>query len=168
MANRVFFTFHYKDVIGVLGCLGNHEYMTKTEESITHLLAREQIRILRQDRAPIELNGESLNIIGIDYEQGRFSTDHEGHLVDRYLEGKEKLVLPGMVNILLNHNPNAFDRAAELGVDLMLTGPHSRRAAIAGIASSRSLPQPIRNTLRQRMVRKSRYAALCQPRHRHH
>jgi uncharacterized protein len=111
-----------KAPFGVLGCLGNHEYMTKTEESITHLLAREQIRILRQDRAPIELNGESLNIIGIDYEQGRFSTDHEGHLVDRYMEGKEKLVLPGMVNILLNHNPNAFDRAAELGVDLMLTG----------------------------------------------
>ena len=78
------------------------------------------VRVAR--RAPIELNGESLNIIGIDYEQGRFSTDHEGHLVDRYMEGKEKLVLPGMVNILLNHNPNAFDRAAELGVDLMLTG----------------------------------------------
>jgi len=111
-----------KAPFGVLGCLGNHEYMTKTEESITDLLAREQIRILRQERAPLELNGESLNIIGIDYEQGRFSTDHEGHLVDRYMEGNEKLVLPGMVNILLNHNPNAFDRAADLGVDLMLTG----------------------------------------------
>ena len=24
--------------------------------------------------------------------------------------------------ILLNHNPNAFDRAAELGIDLMLSG----------------------------------------------
>src|SRR5262249_1810139 len=43
-------------------------------------------------------------------------------LVDRYMEGSEKLVLPGMVNILLNHNPNAFDRAAELGIDLMLSG----------------------------------------------
>ena len=59
---------------------------------------------------------------GIDYEQARHSTDHEGHLVDRYMEGNEKLVMPGMVNVLLNHNPNAFDRAAELGIDLMLTG----------------------------------------------
>ncbi len=111
-----------KAPFGVLGCLGNHEYMTETEESITRLLAKEQIRILRQEQVPIESSGESLNIIGIDYEQARFSTDHEGHLVDRYMEGKEKLVMPGTVNILLNHNPNAFDRAAELGMDLMLTG----------------------------------------------
>jgi uncharacterized protein len=111
-----------KAPFGVLGCLGNHEYMTETEESITRLLAKEQIRILRQERVPIESSGDSLNIIGIDYEQARFSTDHEGHLVDRYMENSEKLVMPGRVNILLNHNPNAFDRAAELDIDLMLTG----------------------------------------------
>jgi len=39
-------------------------------------------------------------------------------MVDRYLEGSEKLVMPDMVNILLSHNPNSFDRAAELGIDL--------------------------------------------------
>jgi predicted MPP superfamily phosphohydrolase len=38
------------------------------------------------------------------------------------MERNEKLVIPGMVNVLLNLNPNAFDRAAELGIDLMLTG----------------------------------------------
>jgi uncharacterized protein len=27
-----------------------------------------------------------------------------------------------MVNILLNHNPNSFDRAAQLGIDLTLAG----------------------------------------------
>ena len=111
-----------KAPFGVLGCLGNHEYMTETEESITRLLAEAQIRILRQERVAIQSNGEALNLIGIDYEQARHSTDHEGHLVDRYMEGNEKLVMPGMVNVLLNHNPNAFDRAAELGIDLMLTG----------------------------------------------
>lgn len=111
-----------KAPFGVLGCLGNHEYMTGTEESITHLLAKEKIRILREEHVAIESGGESLNIIGVDYEQARFSTDHEGHLVDRYMERSEKLVMPGTVNILLNHNPNAFDRAAELGLDLMLTG----------------------------------------------
>ena len=63
-----------------------------------------------------------LNLIGIDYQQLRFSRDHDGHLVDRYLEGSEKLVMPDMVNILLSHNPNSFDRAAELGIDLTLAG----------------------------------------------
>jgi uncharacterized protein len=111
-----------KAPFGLLGCLGNHEYMTGTEESITHLLAKEHVRILRQERVPIESNGESLNIIGVDYEQARLSLDHEGHLVDRYMEKNENLVIPGAVNILLNHNPNAFDRAAELGIDLMLSG----------------------------------------------
>jgi len=107
---------------GVFGCLGNHEYMTETEESITRLFASEQIRILRQERVPIQSHVDTLNLIGVDYQQARFSADHDGHLVDQYMEGSEKLVIPGTVNILLNHNPNAFDRAAELGVDLMLAG----------------------------------------------
>ena len=107
---------------GAFGCLGNHEYMTETEESITRLFATEQIRILRQERVPIQSHGETLNLIGVDYEQERFARDHVGHLVDRYMAGGEKLVMPGTVNILLNHNPNAFDRAAELGIDLMLAG----------------------------------------------
>jgi predicted MPP superfamily phosphohydrolase len=111
-----------KAPFGVLGCLGNHEYITGTEESITRLLEKEQIRILRQERVAIQSGGESFNMIGIDYEQARLSADHEGHLVDRYMEKNENLVMPGTVNILLNHNPNAFDRAAELGIDLMLSG----------------------------------------------
>jgi uncharacterized protein len=107
---------------GVFGCMGNHEFMTETEASITRLFAAERIRILRQEQVTIQSHGELLNLIGVDYQQARFGPDHWGHLVDRYLEGSEKLVVPGMVNILLNHNPNAFDRAAELGIDLMLSG----------------------------------------------
>jgi uncharacterized protein len=111
-----------KAPFGVFGCMGNHEYLTRTEESITRLFASEHIRILRQERATIQSNGEAFNLIGVDYEQGRFSKDHEGHLVDRYMQSCEDLVVANTTNILLNHNPNAFDRAAELGVDLMLTG----------------------------------------------
>jgi len=107
---------------GVFGCLGNHEIYTQTEDSITRLFAAEGIRILRQERVPIQSHGEVLNLIGVDYEQARFSGDHYGHLVDRYLDGSEKLVMPDMVNILLNHNPNSFDRAAQLGIDLTLAG----------------------------------------------
>ena len=66
------------------------------------------VRILRQERAPIQSHGEVLNLIGVDYQQLRFSRDHDGHLVDRYLEGSEKLVMPDMVNILLSHNPNSL------------------------------------------------------------
>ena len=94
---------------GVFGCLGNHEMETQTEESITRLFAAQGIRILRQERAPIRLHSETLNLIGVD-----------DSLSD--LRDVERLVMPDTVNILLSHDPNAFDRAAELGIDLTLAG----------------------------------------------
>ena len=107
---------------GVFGCLGNHEIYTETEDSITRRFAAEGIRILRQERAPIQRHGEMLNLIGIDYQSVPLSRDHAGHVVERYLAGSEALVMPDMVNILLSHNPNVFDRAAQLGIDLTLAG----------------------------------------------
>lgn len=115
---------------GVFGCLGNHEIYTKTEDSITRLFAAAGIRILRQERVAIQSDGEMLNLIGIDYQTVPLSRDHEGHVVERYLAGSEDLVMPYMVNILLSHNPNTFDRAAELGIDLTLAG-HTHRGQFA-------------------------------------
>jgi uncharacterized protein len=94
---------------GVFGSLGNHESITETEESITRLFAAQGIHILRQERVLIRLGGDTLNLIGVD---------------DSVTDDKavEHLVMPETVNILLNHNPNDFDQAVELGFDLMLAG----------------------------------------------
>jgi predicted MPP superfamily phosphohydrolase len=94
---------------GVFGCLGNHETITQTEKSITRLFAARDIRILRQERAPIRLRGETLNLIGVD-----------DSLTE--LRVVAPLVMPDTVNILLVHDPSAFDRAVELGIDLTLAG----------------------------------------------
>jgi uncharacterized protein len=96
---------------GVFGSLGNHESITHTEESITGLFAAQGIHILRQERAPIQLNGETIHLIGIDDSQPDDS-------------GIEHLVMPDTVNILLNHVPvpAELDRAVELGFDLVLAG----------------------------------------------
>ena len=104
---------------GVFGCLGNHEIYTKTQDSITHLFSAVGTRILRQARASIRSQGESLNLIGVD-----FQGCHECPTFppQDYLRGVEQLVLPDTVNILLSHNPNSFDRAAQLGIDLSLAG----------------------------------------------
>src|SRR6266536_2847089 len=128
---------------GVFGCLGNHEIYTETEDSITRLFAAVGIRILRHERAFIQSHGEVVNLIGVDYQQRRFSRDHNGHLVDRYLEGSEKLVMPDMVNILLSHNPNSFDRAAESGIDLTLAGhSHGGQLALSFINRGFALVRP--------------------------
>jgi predicted MPP superfamily phosphohydrolase len=96
---------------GVFGCLGNHETITQTEESITQLFAAQGIHILRQDRAPIRLGGDTLNLIGIDDSQPD-------------LRVIARQVMPDTVNILLVHDqaPNGFDQAVELGIDLTLSG----------------------------------------------
>jgi uncharacterized protein len=107
---------------GVFGCLGNHEMWTGTQDSITRLFAARGIRILRQQRAPIAAHGDTLNLIGVDF-QTRPGSRSRGKVIARsYLQGIEPLVQPDMVNILLSHNPNSFDRAAELGIDLSLAG----------------------------------------------
>ncbi|PYV18377.1 MAG: hypothetical protein DMG21_05245, partial [Acidobacteria bacterium] len=111
-----------KAPFGIYGCLGNHELWTDTEASITALFAERQIRILRQARAEIGRGGERLNLIGVDFQSQRGMGPYAAGLVRNYLRGVEPLVAPDTVNILLSHNPNTFDRAAELGIDLSLAG----------------------------------------------
>ncbi len=107
-----------KAPFGVFGCLGNHEIYTETQDSITRLFAAERIYILRQARVPLQMGGEALNLIGVDF-QGRHGSPLPP---DAYLRGVERLMMPDTVNILLTHNPNSFDRAAELGIDVSLAG----------------------------------------------
>jgi len=96
---------------GVFGSLGNHESITHTEESITRLFAAQGIHILRQERASIQLNGETIHLIGVDDSQSDDSwIDH--------------LVMPDTVNILLTHVPvpDTLDLAVKYGFDLVLAG----------------------------------------------
>lgn len=107
---------------GVFGCLGNHERWADAEDSLTRLFAVRGVKILRHAHARLESGGEQLNLIGVDYQtRRRFGPPGDG-IVGQYLEGVAALMLPDTANILLSHNPNSFDRAAELGIDLSLAG----------------------------------------------
>jgi hypothetical protein len=111
-----------KAPFGIFGCLGNHEIWAGVQDSITLLFAEHGAKMLRRENASIESAGERLNLIGVDYESHtHFGPAHDG-IVSEYLRGVAPLMLPGAVNILLSHNPNTFDRAAELGIDLSLAG----------------------------------------------
>ena len=108
--------------LGVYGCLGNHEMWARVEDSITRLFARRGIRILRGERALIASGGNVINLIGVDYQTRSPMGPRGQRLVREYLQGVDRLMAPGVANILLSHNPNTFDRAAELGIDLSLAG----------------------------------------------
>ena len=122
-----------KAPFGVFGCLGNHDAWSRVEESITKLFRQRGIRILRSEAVPIAINGAAINLIGTDFQSShRFGPSAP---VTNLLADIVPLLASNRVNILLSHNPDTFDRAAELGVDLSMAGhTHGGQAALEFIS----------------------------------
>ncbi|MGC1620647.1 MAG: metallophosphoesterase [Candidatus Acidiferrum sp.] len=104
--------------LGVWGCNGNHEIYARAEDKAQILFAQYGMRLLRLQNAQIEFNGASFNLIGVDYQRERTPGGRRMQM----LRGVEPLVRRDMPNILMSHNPNSFNRAAELGIELSLAG----------------------------------------------
>jgi uncharacterized protein len=104
--------------LGVWGCNGNHEIYARAEDIAQCLFAQSGMKLLRQENAEITFNGAAFNLIGVDYQRERTPSGRRIQM----LAGADKLVRRDMPNILLSHNPNAFNRAAELGIELTLSG----------------------------------------------
>lgn len=105
--------------LGVWGCNGNHEIYAGVEDTAARLFQQAGMRMLRKQNAEVDWRGAKFNLLGVDHQITR---GFGGHLQSHMLSGVETLVRPGMANILLSHNPNAFYRAAELGIDLTIAG----------------------------------------------
>ncbi|HXJ96233.1 MAG TPA: metallophosphoesterase [Terriglobia bacterium] len=115
---------------GLLGSLGNHEMWARIEGSITRMFIAQGTQILRKQNATLRAGGDELNLIGVDFQTHRPMGEHHEGIVREYLEGVEPLVRRDTANILMSHNPNTFDRAAELGIDLSLAG-HTHGGQVA-------------------------------------
>ncbi len=97
---------------GILGCLGNHEVYANAEAHAAELGARLGIRYLRSEAVRLKFGGGIMNVAGVDYQ--RFHKP--------YLTGAGKMVEPGILNVLLSHNPDVFPVAARQGYDLTVSG----------------------------------------------
>ena len=97
---------------GVLGCLGNHEIYTGTEDYVTARGRRAGIDFLRQQARMLRFGEAAINFTGVDYQR----------MHSEYLAGAEQWVVPGVVNVLLSHNPDVFPVAASQGYDLTIAG----------------------------------------------
>lgn len=104
--------------LGTYGCNGNHEIYAKAEDAAEKLFTQAGMKLLRSQNATISFRGAQLNLIGVDYQRER----GPGGRRIQTLPDAEKLVRRDVPNILLSHNPNSFDRAAELGIELSLAG----------------------------------------------
>jgi uncharacterized protein len=109
---------HLRAPLGVYGCNGNHEIYARAEDLAAHLYQQAGMRMLRRENAIIEYKGAQLNLIGVDYQRERTPSGRKMQT----LANVEPLVRRDMPNILLSHNPNSFNRAAELGIELQLAG----------------------------------------------
>ena len=109
---------HLRAPLGVYGCNGNHEIYARAEDLAERLFQQAGMKMLRQENAVISYKGGQLNLIGVDYQRERMA----GGRKTQMLANVEPLIRRDMPNILLSHNPNSFNRAAELGIELSLAG----------------------------------------------
>ena len=101
-----------KSDAGVFGCMGNHEIYADTESYTEREAARLGITFLRQKSKTLRFGTSDFNLAGVDYQ--RFKKP--------YLEGAEKLTVPGALNVLMSHNPDVFPVAAAKGFPLTVSG----------------------------------------------
>jgi len=97
---------------GAIGCMGNHEVYARVLEDAEQLGASVGIEFLRSKSRVFTFGGKPINFAGVDYQR----------MQTKYLAGAEKLVRPGMPNVLLSHNPDVFPVAAEQGYDCTISG----------------------------------------------
>jgi len=97
--------------LGVYGCNGNHEIYARAEDLAERLYRQAGMKLLRRENAIIHYKGAQLNLIGVDYQRERGPSGRKQQMLPNF----DPLVRRDMPNILLSHNPNTFNRAAELG-----------------------------------------------------
>lgn len=96
---------------GRVGCLGNHEIYAKCQDAAEQIGRRMGIDILRNRHCRLRFGSATLNVAGVDWQRS-----------SRMLSGAGRLLVPSATNIMLSHNPNAFDVAAKQGWDITLAG----------------------------------------------
>ena len=118
MADCVEEVRHLRAPLGVYGCNGNHEIYARAEDLAEKLYRQAGMKLLRRESAVVNYRGAQLNLMGVDYQRERMPSGRKVQM----LEDLEPLVRRDIPNLLLSHNPNAFNRAAELGIELTLAG----------------------------------------------
>lgn len=103
-----------KSDAGTFGCIGNHDIYAGVEDYIQIAGVRRGMLFLRDASHTLQFGSAKLNLAGQDYQPKS--------LKPHYLEGAERLIKPGAVNVLLQHNPDVFPVAARQGYNLLLAG----------------------------------------------
>jgi predicted MPP superfamily phosphohydrolase len=102
---------------GVYFVTGNHDYFSGADEW-AGLVASMGIRVLRNERVQIGAGADAFDLAGVEDHHAHWVTGGPGEDLPRALDGRD----PSRCVVLLAHDPGSFREAAELGVDLQLSG----------------------------------------------
>jgi uncharacterized protein len=98
---------------GIYAVFGNHDYVLKGENfnALKKIFEENGCNTLQNEHVTIRVNGENLNIIGID----NFSTNHSD--VQKAFEG-----VPEGYHLVLTHDPNVVLEMEDVPYDYLLSG----------------------------------------------
>jgi len=123
--------------LGVYACLGNHEYFRGIHRA-RDTFERSPVRLLVNEGTTIAAGGHTVFLAGID--DPRSISGVSGSFFTQCVDAAFAESTPHDFSLLLSHRPDAFSYAAQVGVDLTLSGhTHGGQIGIRG----RSLFEPL-------------------------
>ncbi|WMI80400.1 metallophosphoesterase [Anaerotignum sp. MB30-C6] len=118
---------------------GNHEYWTGDIEKVLDIFRAYNVNILQGTFETIEVNGQKLNICGIDDPDAeRWGTNIS---IAQQLEALKSTSENGFYTVLLSHRPELIETYLEYNFDLILSGhAHGGQWRIPGILNGLLAP----------------------------
>lgn len=112
---------------GIYGTLGNHDYFSDPSYISESIINETPIKMLRNDCARVDINGDSLLLLGIEdtRDSGTNNSDKLlAYLDDTYNKtmGLTSEFKQKMPKILLAHKPYIFESTSKYNIDLMVSG----------------------------------------------
>jgi uncharacterized protein len=104
-----------KAPMGAFGVLGNHDFYSRSPDTIARVASEAGIHMLRDERISLTRNGTRLHLVGID-DVG------SGNAAETKIRQAQGTIRSKGTQILLCHRPYFLEQAAALGVDLVLSG----------------------------------------------
>ncbi len=119
---------------------GNHEYWSEDIDNILDIVESHGAMVLSGDCDTITINGESINICGVDDPAVVKYTKH-GKGIERQMKESLKGVDTENYTILLSHRPELVDTYKEYEFDLVLSGhAHGGQWRIPGLVNGVYVP----------------------------
>lgn len=100
---------------------GNHEYWSKDIENIFNIIKSYGVTILSGDVETIEINGQIINICGLD-DPDDYVYMSDGISIEEQIKTVDEKVNRDYYTILLSHRPEYYDLYSRYGFDLALSG----------------------------------------------